>query len=230
MFYHIFCKPYPKSLYQLTFSFDERRIWGLSAWLLGPALACSLNAHSLTRSAIITKCGITLARSLELILNIFFKLARSLRSGMCVLSTLARSLWSRKVVVFSNARSLTRTFIVEDFLPKCLQLNKNLSCVLARSQNSWMNFSSSLAQWGQESYLHFYARSLTRVQDIWVFFSCSLALVQNFIVFFHARSLTRVQDTWVYFSRSLARSGPGHLCVFFTLARSLGSGTILFAS
>ena len=77
-----------------------------------------------------------LARSLELILNIFFKLARSLGSGMCVLSTLARSLWSRKVVVFSNARSLTRTFIVEDFLPKCLQLNKNLFCLLGRSQNS----------------------------------------------------------------------------------------------
>ena len=94
-------------------------------------------AHStLTRSAIITKCGITLARSLELFMNIFIKLARSLGSGMCVLSTLARSLRSGKVVVFSNARSLTRTFIVEDFLPKCLQLNKNLSCVLARSQNS----------------------------------------------------------------------------------------------
>ena len=149
---------------------------GLSAWRLGPALACSLNAHSLTRSAIISKCGITLTRSLKIILNIFFKLARSLRSGMCVLSTLARSLWSRKVVVFSNARSLTRTFIVEDFLPKCLQLNKNLSCVLARYQNSWMNFSSSLARWGQESYLHFL--------------------------------------------RSLAHSGPGHLSVFFMLARS----------
>ena len=200
-----------------------QQILGLSAWLLGPALACSLNAQSLTRSAIPTQYKITLARSLKLILqfavqqklvHLHFSItveysfqARSLARVWisCVFFTLARSLWSREVVCIFHARSLARGL--------------EHSCLLTKSQNSWMYISCSLAQWGSESYMYF-SRSLAHSVDLFVYFMLARSLGSGLVVcVFHARSLTLVQRSCLYFSRSLARS----LCWFVYIfhARSL---------